>query len=119
MAYLIGMIDDLSRRDIHSKFYFNSTLPRLEDILKKAVTKHGTPISLYVVLETYALNEAELAAYCREKVDQRPHTKRPEPQNKLSERERKKVLEVANSKEYANLPPSQIVPKLADKGQYT
>jgi putative transposase len=28
------------------------------------------------------------------------------------------ILDVANAPEYASLPPSQIVPKLADKGLY-
>jgi putative transposase len=48
MAYLIGMIDDHSRKDMHSEFYLDSTLPRLEDTLRKAVTKHGAPDSIYV-----------------------------------------------------------------------
>ena len=48
MAYLIGILDDHSRRDMHSEFYLDSTLPRLEDTLRKAVTKHGAPDSLYV-----------------------------------------------------------------------
>jgi len=48
MAYLIGIIDDHSRRDMHSEFYFDSTLPRLEDTLRKAVTKYGACDSLYV-----------------------------------------------------------------------
>ena len=48
LAYLIGMIDDHSRRDMHSEFYFDSTLPRLEDTLKKAVTKYSSPSTLYV-----------------------------------------------------------------------
>jgi putative transposase len=48
LAYLVGMIDDYSRRDMHSEFYLDSTLPRLEDTLRKAVTKYGTPSSLYV-----------------------------------------------------------------------
>jgi len=48
LAYLIGMIDDHSRRDMHSEFYLDSTLPRLEDTLRKAVTKFGAPDSLYV-----------------------------------------------------------------------
>lgn len=41
-----------------------------------------------------------------------------QPANKLTEAERTQVLEAANSAEYCNLPPSQIVPKLADKGIY-
>ncbi len=40
------------------------------------------------------------------------------PANKLSEQERSEVIEVCNSAEYAALPPSQIVPSLADKGIY-
>ena len=40
------------------------------------------------------------------------------PANKLSPEERKRILEVANSVEYRDLPPSQIVPKLADQGEY-
>lgn len=38
--------------------------------------------------------------------------------NKLSKEERQHVLAVANSKEYADLPPCKIVPLLADDGIY-
>lgn len=38
--------------------------------------------------------------------------------NQLSPEQRAEVLEVANSLEFAALPPSQIVPRLADRGQY-
>lgn len=48
LAYLIGILDDHSRRDMHSEFYLDSTLPRLEDTLRKAVTKYGASSSLYV-----------------------------------------------------------------------
>jgi putative transposase len=40
------------------------------------------------------------------------------PGNKLTELERQRILEVANDPQYADLPPSKIVPKLADKGIY-
>ncbi len=50
--------------------------------------------------------------------DQRPLVPRPEPTNKLSAAERTAVLDVCNSKEFASLPASQIVPKLADQGCY-
>ena len=40
------------------------------------------------------------------------------PANKLSDMERARILEVANSAEYCNQPPSQIVPRLADEGVY-
>lgn len=41
-----------------------------------------------------------------------------EPANKLSEAEREKVIEIANSLEYRDLSPKQIVPRLADEGVY-
>lgn len=40
------------------------------------------------------------------------------PPNKLSEEERERVLEIANSSEFCDLPPCQIVPKLADRREY-
>ena len=52
------------------------------------------------------------------RADRRPLVPRPEPANKLSMAERAAVLAVCNSENFASLPPSQIVPKLADQGQY-
>jgi len=52
------------------------------------------------------------------KADSRTTRERPEPVNKLSEDERAQILAVANSEEFASLPPSQIVPALADRGEY-
>lgn len=40
------------------------------------------------------------------------------PTNQLSALEREQVLSVANSVEFGHLPPSQIVPRLADQGTY-
>lgn len=54
----------------------------------------------------------------RVKADARTTCVRPEPGNKLSALERQQVLDACNSPEYAQLPPSQIVPHLADKGIY-
>ena len=59
-----------------------------------------------------------LSASGQVRADQRPLVQRPEPRNKLSEDERAAVLSICNSAEFASLPPSQIVPKLADEGQY-
>lgn len=52
------------------------------------------------------------------KTDRRPEAVRPAPPNKLSEKEREEVLEVCHLPQYASLPPSQIVPALADQGEY-
>lgn len=40
------------------------------------------------------------------------------PENKLSEAEKAQIIETCNLPEYKSLPPSQIVPMLADKGEY-
>lgn len=50
--------------------------------------------------------------------DKRPTAIKPEPKNKLSEAERQQILATCNDEEYASLPPSQIVPRLADRGIY-
>ena len=51
--------------------------------------------------------------------DKRPKIERPEPSNKLSESERKAGIDCCNNPKYASLPPSQIVPRLADRGGNT
>jgi transposase InsO family protein len=43
---------------------------------------------------------------------------RHSPKNRLTERERVKVVETLNSPEYRNLSPKQVVPALADMGTY-
>jgi putative transposase len=50
--------------------------------------------------------------------DVRTTTLRPRPSNALSECERSAILAACNSPEFASLPPSQIVPRLADQGRY-
>lgn len=49
--------------------------------------------------------------------DQRP-TRLQQPSNKLDESEREHIVAIANSPEFGHLPPSQIVPRLADQGTY-
>jgi len=50
--------------------------------------------------------------------DRRPQAKRPPPAHALSEAERAELLRVANTPRFAELPPAQIVPRLADEGVY-
>ena len=40
------------------------------------------------------------------------------PKNKLTQKEKERIINVCTSEEYCDLPPSQIVPLLADRGQY-
>lgn len=49
--------------------------------------------------------------------DQRPQ-RQYTPPHALSEAERTRILTVVNSVEFADCPPSQIVPRLADQGMY-
>lgn len=50
--------------------------------------------------------------------DARVTTLRPRPPNALTEQERVEILSVCNSTEFGSMPPSQIVPRLADRGCY-
>ena len=50
--------------------------------------------------------------------DARTTTARPTPANAIDQHERNATLAACNSPEHAHLPPSQIVPRLADKGCY-
>lgn len=52
------------------------------------------------------------------KADGRPEAVRPVPANQLSPEERAQVLAIGHEPAYASLPPGQIVPRLADQGQY-
>lgn len=52
------------------------------------------------------------------KADARPEAVRPTPVNALSEAEREYLVALACQPEFASLPPSQIVPILADRGEY-
>ncbi len=50
--------------------------------------------------------------------DRRSSAQRPAPSNKLSEEERDRIVATCNAPEFASLPPSQIVPRLADQNEY-
>ncbi len=49
--------------------------------------------------------------------DRRQCVEKP-PGNKLSEQERQAIINICNQKDYRDLSPRQIVPKLADQGTY-
>lgn len=46
-AILFAIIDDYSRLIVHSEFYWEEKLPRMEDSLKKAILKYGIPEQFY------------------------------------------------------------------------
>lgn len=51
-------------------------------------------------------------------MDLRPVIQRNSPNNKLTDEEYESVIKILTLPEYADLPPSQIVPALADRGIY-
>jgi transposase InsO family protein len=50
--------------------------------------------------------------------DKRPGAIRPAPANQLSQSERQRILQVCSDPDFADKPPCQIVPALADRGIY-
>ena len=50
--------------------------------------------------------------------DSRIEARQGRPSNALSEEEKQSIVEVCNQPAYSSLSPSQIVPKLADQGEY-
>jgi transposase InsO family protein len=47
-TYLIAIIDDATRMVVQAEFYANQKLPVLEDALRKAILRCGTPDNLYL-----------------------------------------------------------------------
>jgi putative transposase len=61
-AYLFVVIDTFSRFVVHAQFYLDSTLIRLEDCVKKAITKYGLCKILFVDNgSVYIANNFQLA----------------------------------------------------------
>jgi putative transposase len=47
-TYLVAIIDDATRLVMHAEFYANQRLPVLEDALRKAVIRCGSPDNIYI-----------------------------------------------------------------------
>ncbi len=68
-TYLIGFLDDFSRKVIHAEFYWHQDLVSLADCCKKALLQGGLPESIYVdhgkiyVSERFRASAAELGIY--------------------------------------------------------
>jgi len=67
-----------------------------------------------ISLSERTLQRWQRDASCGDRRPARVHT----PNNRLSALERDQLVAVANSDEFASVPPSQIVPRLADRGVY-
>jgi len=78
---------------------------------------------LHMACATIGLHARTVQRWCHpqcQQADRRASDKRCAsiPSNKLSEAERNAALQLLNSETFKDLPPSQIVPRLADQGLY-
>lgn len=74
-------------------------------------------ISANALAAEVGVSQSTLSRWLRKGEDQR-RGPRTAPANKLTDAERARVLETANSPEFRDLSPKQIVPRLADRGEY-
>ena len=97
-----------------------STLDRLYivEILEEAIESGARQIpacnTINLSVRTFQRWQKEGA----QTADKRRSSNRPTPINKLSDSERETVMLTMNSPEFRNLPPSQVVPMLADRNIY-
>jgi putative transposase len=68
--------------------------------------------------EELGVSGRTLQRWQHQAADGRPDAQRPAPPNKLSEEERRAVLEVINRPDFASLTPHQIVPSWPMKGSF-
>ena len=73
---------------------------------------------LHKACETITLSTRTYYRWIKSSGDLRPQIKRAAPPNKLNDDERNSIITLCNGSEFGALPPTQIVPKLADKGLY-
>ncbi len=91
---------------------------RIVESINQAVTQGARK---YKACETIGLEIRTLQRWVNDDTvndDKRPKAKRPEPANKLTEQEKQAILMCCNRAEFSHLSPNQIVPKLADQGEY-
>ncbi len=88
------------------------------ELIKEAVNAGAT---LYKACEELGISKR---TYNRWKntdsdyIDKRTICVKPEPANKITPEEKKEILNICNSEEFASKAPSEIVPILADRGIY-
>lgn len=89
------------------------TIELIKEAVENGARKHKACDVLEISVRT--LERWEKPNGC---LDNRKTAIRPIQANQLSPEERQNVIDTANSAEYRNLPPSKIVPLLADNGKY-
>ncbi|QDX98819.1 IS3 family transposase [Pectobacterium carotovorum subsp. carotovorum] len=87
----------------------------LSGYVREAMT-NGARLS--AALREINLSERTWRRWHRSAEDRRPGAIRPVAGNRLTTEEERQILAVCHHPAYASLPPSQIVPRLADEGRY-
>jgi len=96
-------------------------LPQRDQVMALVAEAVAAGASQWRACEVIVLSERTLQRWQNDKAegacDRRP-ARVQTPKNRLSDLERERVLEIANSPEFGHLSPSQIVPRLVDQGEY-
>lgn len=89
----------------------------IDEAVKNGASAEKACAELTISQRTYARWKARMeeTGSCE---DLRPTAERPAPPGKLTEEEEQEVLHVLSMPEYADLPPCEIVPALADQGLF-
>lgn len=97
------------------------TLPDRQMIVESILESESLGLSHTLACRENGISVRTLQRWQRKAIleaDGRSTVCKKAPRNKLSEEEEAQVLKVCHEPEFASLPPSQIVPILADRGEY-
>ena len=96
------------------------SLPQRQQIMQWVEAANAAGARCHKACELLGITPRTLQRWrqCEELPGDARSTRSYVPANKLSDQERERIVAVANSAEFAHLPPSQIVPQLADRGEY-
>lgn len=89
------------------------------ELIREAV---NAGVALYKACEELGISKRtynRLKNIDNEYIDKRTICARPEPSNKMTPKEKQRILDVCNSEELASKTPSEIAPILADRGIYS
>lgn len=98
-----------------------TALPERQELVKDIRTAHAAGARLARACAEAGLSVRTYERWCVPegvRGDGRRKAVRPPPVQKLSQEERQSILKVCCEPRFADLPPSQIVPRLADEGVY-
>lgn len=87
-------------------------------LIDTAVSAGARQVKACEVLEICVRTYQRWRSESEVQADGRPSATRATPSHALTAEEKDKVLDTLNSEEFASMPPSQVVPRLADQGVY-